>query len=175
MKYLYLLFMLTIFSSELLACSFVSWEPFEPTLERWKQNPGPGQLDRASGGEYWESAPAPVVSVSKIVRATYKSGVPCSDAGLILLDVTLPDDSSYRIEEFGVYFRIQSGSTPDLIFPDIPVTGRIEGRKMTLLFPWLDSHPSRQYPLDLVLEATLVTNGLNIGKSTIFHIKQDNG
>jgi len=175
MKYLNLLFILTIFSSDLFACSFASWESFNPTLERWKQNPGPAQLDRSAGGEYWESAPAPVVSVSEVVRATYKAGEPCSDAGLILLDVTLPDDSSYRIEEFGVYFRVKSGSTPDLIFPDTPVTGRIEGKKMTLLFPWLDAHPSKQYPLDLVLEATLVTNGLNIGKSTIFPIKQNNG
>jgi hypothetical protein len=175
MKYLYLLFILTVFSSESLACSFASWEPFEPTLERWKQNPGPAQLDRSAEGEYWESAPAPIVSITKIIRASYKSGEPCSDAGLILMSVTLPDDSSYRIEEFGVYFRVQTGLTPDLIFPDTPVKGRIEGKKMILLFPWLDARPSKQYPLDLAVEATLVTNGLNIGKPTVFYIKQNNG
>ena len=54
----------------------------------------------------------------------------------------------------------------------MPIKGRIEGNKMVLLFPWLDMVPSQQYPLDLTLDAALITNGLNIGKSVTFKVQQ---
>ena len=67
------------------------------------------------------------------------------------------------------------GLLPDAIFPDIPLVGEYTDGKMTLLLAWLDGHPSRQMPLDLKVEAFLVTNSLNIGESTIFNIMAGKG
>ena len=172
MKYSSLVFLLGFVSFNSFACSFAGLDLFQPSLERWEQHAGPAQSDPNSDGEYWESVPKPIVTVSKISRASYKAGSSCNDAGLIELEVELPSTSTYKISEFGLYFRVLSGKEPDLIFPDIPVTGRIVGNKMVLLFPWMDMVPSKQYPLDLTLDAAFITNGLNIGKSVTFKIQQ---
>ncbi len=172
MKYLKLVVLLSFIHSNSFACSFAGYDIFQPSLERWEQHAGPAQTDPNSAGEYWESVPKPIVTVAKISRASYQPGNSCNDAGLIELEVALPSSSTYRITEFGIYFRVLSGKAPDLIFPDMPVKGRIVGNKMFLLFPWLDSVPSKQYPLDLTLDATFITNGLNLGQSNIFKIQQ---
>lgn len=175
MKFSNLIFLLSFISCNSLACSFDGASLFEPTLKQWEQHPGPAQKDPKSSGEYWESVPTPIVAVTQLSRASYKSGSSCNDAGLIELEVELPATSTYDIGDFGIYFRVLSGKQPDMIFPDAPVKGKISGNKMILLFPWLDMVPSKQYPLDLVVDATLISNGLNIGKSTTFKIKQNNG
>jgi len=175
MKYSSLFLLLGLISCNSLACSFNGASAFEPTLQRWEQHPGPAQKDPKSTGEYWESVPTPIVKVSKISRASYKGGSSCNDAGLIELEVELPTTSTYEISEFGIYFRVLSGKEPDMIFPDVPIKGEIRGKTMIFLFPWLDMVPSKQYPLDLVVDATLITNGLNIGKSVTFKIQQNNG
>jgi hypothetical protein len=172
MKYSSLVFLASCISFNSLACSFAGWGIFQPSLERWEQHAGPAQNDPTSDGEYWESVPKPIVTVSKISRASYKAGSSCNDSGLIELEVELPSTSTYQLNEFGVYLRVLNGKEPDLIFPDLPIKGRIVGNKMVLLFPWLDMVPSKQYPLDLTLDAALVTNGLNIGKSITFKVQQ---
>ncbi len=173
MKCSNIMFLLSLMSSNSIACSFDSADIFEPTLKRWEQHPGPAQKDPKSFGEYWESVPAPIVTVTRLIRASYKSGSSCNDAGLIELEVELPVTSTYEISEFGIYFRVLSGKLPDIIFPDLPVKGQVKGSKMVLLFPWLDMVPSKQYPLDLIVDATLMSNGLNIGQSATFKIRQD--
>jgi hypothetical protein len=111
----------------------------------------------------------------KYLELRTRGGSSCNDAGLIELEVELPTTSTYEISEFGIYFRVISGKEPDMIFPDVPIKGEIRGKTMFFLFPWLDMVPSKQYPLDLVIDATLITNGLNIGKSVTFKIQQNNG
>lgn len=175
MKYLIIMsvFVSALLSPAALACSFAGAEVFTPTLERWEQHPGPAQ--KGGEGDYWEKVPAPVVRVSKVTRGTAKPGSSCDDAGTILLEISLPEESTYSIEEFGVYFRVLDGQLPDAIFPNIPLVGGYEDGKMTLLLAWLDGYPSQQIPLDLKVEAFLVTNGLDIGKSTTFRIKSEIG
>ena len=172
MKYSSLVFILGFISSNAFACSFSGYDVFQPSLKRWEQHAGPAQSNPDSDGEYWESVPKPIVTVSKVSRANYKSGSSCDDAGLIELEVELPSTSTYNINEFGLYFRVLSGKEPDLIFPDVPVKGRVIDNKMILLFSWLDMMPSKQYPLDLTLDATFITNSLNIGKPMTFKVRQ---
>jgi len=87
------------------------------------------------------------------------------------LAIDLPPTSTYDIKEFAIYFRVLEGVPPDQIFPDVPLIGRFEGKSMTLILPWLDGSPARQKPIDLKIEAFLITNGLNIGASTVFEVK----
>lgn len=166
-------FALLAFSNSVFACSFGGADLFKPTLERWEQHPGPAQ--KGEKGDYWEKVPAPVVKVSSITRGSAKPGSSCADAGVILLEISLPQESTYSIDEFSVYFRVKDGQLPDAIFPDVPLIGEYKDGKMTLLLAWLDGHPSRQIPLDLKVEAFLITNSLNIGESTIFNIVASKG
>lgn len=156
------------------ACEFNGAKLFHPTLARFESHPGPKQKDHAADGDYWEPVPAPVVEVTKITRRTAAvvNGESCDDAGTLALLIKLPATSTYRIEQFGVYFRLKEGQAPDQIFADVPLVGPVKDQSMSLFFAWLDPAPSEQKPLNLKVEAFLVTNGLDIGKSTIFEIKQ---
>jgi hypothetical protein len=172
----FIFFFSSFFASSVFACSFGGGpERFVPTMERWEEHAGPAQTDPNSQGEYWESVPSPVVRVVKITRGTTSAGHSCSDAGTLTLEVSLPKESTYDLEEFGVYFRTLKGKEPDLIFPDIPLNGRIENGKAIFFFAWLDGHPSKQIPMNLEVDALFVTNSLNIGKSTKFNIGADKG
>lgn len=152
------------------ACSIAGAELFKPTLDRFASHPGPGQKDR-SKGDYWEKVPAPVVEVTGVKRGTKSAGSSCDDAGILTLTLSLPESSTYKMEQFAVFFRVLQGRLPDEIFPDLPLIGSVRGGQMELVLAWLDGHPSRQFPLDLKVEAFLVTDGLNIGPSTIFEVK----
>ncbi|MAD15470.1 MAG: hypothetical protein CL579_05230 [Alteromonadaceae bacterium] len=165
-----------IFTNSVWACSFGGGaELFVPTLERWEEHAGPAQSDPNSDGEYWESVPSPVVKVINVTRGSASAGHSCADAGTITLEVTLPKESTYSIEEFGVYFRVLSGKEPDLIFPDIPLTGQVKNGKATFFFAWLDGHPSQQFPINLEVDAFFVTNSLNVGKSKSFNVSASKG
>ncbi len=161
------------FAQGTLACSFSGFDLFKPTLERWEEHPGPAQ--KGEKGDYWEKVPAPVVKVSGVTRGSNAPGSSCSDAGTLALEMSLPEASTYSIDEFGFYFRVKSGKLPDAIFPDVPMIGVIEKGKSNILFAWLDGHPSRQVELDLEIEVFLVTNDLNIGPSTVFTVKAGKG
>ena len=163
------------YSFETISCSFAGAEVFEPTLMRWEQHPGPKQKDKNAVGDYWEKVPAPIIQVMNVTRGSKSPGSSCADAGVINLEISLPESSTYQIEEFGVYFRVLNGKLPDEIFPDIPLIGSIKDGKMSMLLAWLDGHPKYQFPLDLEIEATLVTNSLNIGPATKFRVKSGIG
>ncbi|WP_163936992.1 hypothetical protein [Paraferrimonas sp. SM1919] len=165
--------LLIVSSQGALACSFAGSDLFKPTLERWQQHPGPAQ--RGEQGSYWEPVPAPVIKVISVTRGSTEPGTSCSDAGTLSLQISLPEQSTYSIEEFGFYFRLKSGTLPDAIFPDIPMVGVIEHGKSNILFAWLDGHPSQQIELDLEIEVFLVTNGLNVGPSSTFTVKTGKG
>jgi hypothetical protein len=162
-------------SSIAMACSFAGAEPFTPTLERWEEHPGPAQKVKGAEGDYWEKVPYPIIKVAKITRGSEKPGSSCADAGTLLLEISLPSESTYLIKDFAVYFRVKKGKLLDEIFSDIPLVGEIKDGKMYILLAWLDGHPSRQIPLDLEVEAFFVTNSLNIGSSTIFEVKAKKG
>ena len=155
------------------ACSFRSGGLFAPTLERWEQHPGPAQ--KGGEGDYWEPVPTPIVEVISVERGKEPAGSSCDDAGVIVLGVTLPDTSSYDIGEFGFYVRHLKGDMPDAIFPSVPLAGMREGDRVEMLFAWLDGAPTQQISLDLEVEVFLVTNGLDIGKSTIVKIQAPAG
>lgn len=175
MKYLSLLviFCSIIVTQNVLACSFGGSDLFKPTLKRWEQHPGPAQS--GGQGDYWEQVPTPIVKVASITRGTAAPGSSCSDAGTISLEISLPKESTYSIDEFAFYFRVKSGRLPGAIFPDVPMVGSIENNKSNILFAWLDGHPSRQIKLDLEVEVFLVTHSLNVGPSTVFTIKAGKG
>lgn len=161
--------------SSAVACSFRTPGIFTPTLERWEQHPGPAQKDPGSEGEYWEGVPEPIAVVSRIIRGKAEAGSSCDDAGIVEIIISLPSSSSYSIDEFGAYFRVRRGETPDEIFPDSPLKGFVENKKARFLLVWLDGHPSKQRPIDIDVEIFLVTNSLNIGPATIINIQADGG
>ena len=152
------------------ACSLATSDIFQPNLQRWEKHPGPKQKDSKSSGEYWESVPAPIVKVSRVIRGTSSDGGSCEDAGTIELEISLPKESTYSLNNFGIYFRVKSGQLPDEIFPDVPVSITEYQGSWLVSFGWLDGHPKYQKPLDIEVEAFLVSNGMNIGPSTLFRV-----
>lgn len=172
---LIVIFGLLLINNNVQACSFGGASLFEPTLDRWEQHAGPRQKNPNAKGDYWERVPTPHVRVMKVTRGTTSPGSSCSDAGTIELEISLPESSTYNIREFGFYFRVISGRLPDEIFPDAPLVGEVKNGKVTLFLAWLDGHPKYQFPLDLSVEVFMVTNSLNVGRSSIFKIKSGIG
>lgn len=157
------------------ACSLATSGVFEPTLEDWERHPGPKQTDSKSSGEYWESAPAPIVQIKRLTRGTTNDGSSCGDAGLVVLEIALPKESTYSLSEFGIYFRVKSGKQYDQIFPNVPINILVHEGKGIVSLAWLDGHPKHQSPLDLEVEAFLISNDLNIGPSTFFKLSSKKG
>ncbi|MFC3122540.1 hypothetical protein [Agaribacter flavus] len=175
MKNVTLILFIYFTSLDVLACSFMTGDLFKPNLERWEQHPGPAQLNENQEGDYWEPVPRPVISDIQISRASYKGNSSCDDAGIISFKVQVPESSTYELTEFGVYFHIIEGDLPDMIFPNIPLTGILKEEGHYFVFPWLDHRPSMQRPLNLTVEARFISNGLDLGNPSIFKIEQSDG
>ena len=169
MKYIIFITLMSLFNFPSIACSYVGYYFFQPTLERWEQHPGPKQLDENSDGTYWEAVPLPVVEKVKINRASYEGNSSCGDTGNLSIVVKLPKSSTYDLDEFGVYLRVIDGNMPDTIFPNMPIIptmDRTDKKNMSFVFPWVDHHPSKQVPLNLTVEIRFVTNERTKIKST---------
>ncbi|MFW8591873.1 hypothetical protein ACOI22_13780 [Glaciecola sp. 2405UD65-10] len=175
MKYVTFIILISLFNFPSAACSYVGYYLFQPTLERWDEHPGPKQVDENADGTYWEQVPLPVVEKIKINRASYEGNSSCRDTGDLSFLVKLPKTSTYDLDEFGVYLQVIDGDMPDTIFPSVPIIGRIDKESMSFTFPWLDHHPSRQIPLNLIVEIRFVTNDLNLGVATTFKVEQIDG
>jgi hypothetical protein len=160
------------FGSAAQACSFGGAGLFEIAPESWELHPGPAQ--KGLVGDYWEKVPTPTIRGLKVTRGTESAGSSCADAGTIAFTVSLPRGSSYSIEDFGVYFRVKRGTLPDEIFPDLPMTGETNNKRMySFILAWLDGHPSGQSPIDVDVEIFFVSKGLHIGPSTVIRIQSD--
>ncbi|MEL7536887.1 MAG: hypothetical protein AAFM91_07415 [Pseudomonadota bacterium] len=157
-------------TGDVFACSIGGSWKFEPTLEDWEREPGPKSFSKDAEGPYWIPVPAPIVTVTNIVRGTAPPGATCMDAGILFIDVALPDASPYEIGEFGVYFRVADRTQSVQIFSDVPLHGDVQDGAMKIVIPWLDGHPRQQSDLNLDVEAFLVTNALNIGPATKFSV-----
>ena len=164
-----LLFLLlcNLVSFNSLACSIAGWRMFTPIPDSWNAV----TLEQPENGYFWELVPEPVVELGSLSRGSGKRSSACSDFGIIELSVSLPESSSYKISDFGVYVRLTEGKQPDLIFPDTPMTGRIDNGVMKLVFPWLEPQKSKIEPLNLTLDIFLVSHRLNVGKSVKLVVK----
>jgi len=144
------------------ACSFApGYEPFTPAAASFEPRI---ENDRMA------VLPAPQIASVRVQRGTAASSGMCGDVGQLTLALDWPRASSYRLDEVGFYFRVVKGRQPDRIFPAIPVTGKISGRRAQFFFIWLDGHPSGQVPLDLEVEVFAVNKGLEIGPARRFRI-----
>lgn len=156
-------------------CSLMTSGYFEPTLERWEPHPGPSQLDSGGEGDYWEGIPVPMVQVVRVRRGISDVGDECEDAGVVELNVSLPEASTYDIPEFGIYFRVLGGVGPEYIFPSVPLDTNFDGDVGRIVLGWTEGHPRNQVPIDLEVEAFLVASDLNIGPSMRFTLVADVG
>ena len=164
---------LLFFTSTSQACVVLNAPPFQPTLEKWERHGILVQLRK--DGNAWEEIPAPVVRVGVIKRGKKEHITTCDPWGTIAVAVSLPEEATYHISEFGVYFRGIDDDRAKQIFPTAPVTGTLVGKQMTIPLVFYDGGAVSQVPLDLRVEVFLVTNGLDIGKSTIVKIKAPAG
>ena len=155
------------------ACSLATSGVFTPLIQRWNQHAGPAQLNPGSSGEYWEGVPQPIVQIVEISRGKEGAGTSCADAGTILFAITLPESSTYSIDEFGVYFRVTRGDDSYGIFSDLPLVGNVVNGSAQILLAWLDGSETTHQIIDLEVEIFLVTHGLNIGPSNKIKIFQD--
>jgi len=163
--------LLSVASTSAWSCSIVGPSLFKPTNTEWRKHAGPAQASAEAEGAYWEAIPAPLVKLSGVKRGTENPGVSCEDSGLIFLDISLPPESTYELDDFGIYFRVIEGVDALEIFADYPLALKSEAQSRELMLAWLDGHPANQLGVDLKVEAFLVSPALNIGASTIFQVK----
>lgn len=81
----------------------------------------------------------------------------CDASGLLTLSVEWPRGTDYKLRELGFEFRVVGGQDAWSIFPRVPVAGRVDGRRSEFVFLWQDGPPSRQAPIDLLVEVRAVT------------------
>ena len=119
--------------------------------------------------------PEPKVTIDKIIRGSASVGSSCEDAGMIHLSTEWPESNVYNINEIGFYFQSENGVDPDLIFPLIPVKGKIKNNTAKFFFVWLDGHPKYQKKLDFKVNVFAVNKGLQIGMPATITIKENEG
>lgn len=139
------------------ACSLSTGiKPFTPTQA----------LAKDSG----EELKMPMPEVLSVTRGIGSRNASCDEAGLLSVRVGWPRGTDYKPRDLGFEFRVVSGTTPYVIFPDGPVTGRVEGRDTEFLFMWRDGSPDQQQPIQLEIEVRAVTQDNRRGPPAHFTV-----
>jgi hypothetical protein len=99
----------------------------------------------------------PQVEIAGVTRGVGTRHASCDDTGLLTVQLEWPRGTDYKLRELGFEFRVTSGDPGIAIFPEVPVTGRINGKRSEFLFMWRDGPPDQQQPLELELEVRAVT------------------
>ncbi len=161
LKIAVLTFLLLISGSEAFSCTIMGISLFKPKTKS-KQTP----FSSAK-----KAIPKPIVNSVKVTRGVKSAGTSCDDAGVISLEISLPEGSSDKIEDYGFSIGLTKGVFPGAIFPNRPFVGRVKNNKSTVIFPWLDRSPSQQKDIDIEVEISLVATDFGLGPSTKFAIK----
>jgi hypothetical protein len=119
-----------------------------------------------------ESAPEelkpPEVRIVSVTRGVGTRHASCDDTGLLTLQVEWPRGTDYKVRDLGFQFRVVAGETAYALFPEGPITGKVEGRRAEFLFMWQDGPPTQQQPIRLEVEVRAVTQDHRIGPPTRF-------
>ncbi len=100
--------------------------------------------------------PAPMATVTQIVRGIGPNHATCDDTGLLSIVVEWPR-GKYKLRDIGFKFKVVSGAAPYLIFPDAATQAPITRRQSDFLFMWQEGAPSQQQPINLQVEVWAVT------------------
>lgn len=112
---------------------------------------------QAPANDSGEGLKMPVAEVLSVTRGIGSRNASCDEAGLLSVRVGWPRGTDYKPRDLGFEFRVVSGSSPYAIFPEGPVSGRVEGRDSEFLFMWRDGSPDQQQPIQLEIEVRAVT------------------
>ena len=122
-----------------------------------------------------EGLKAPLVEVVSITRGIGTRHASCDDTGLLSLKVEWPRGTDYKLRDIGFEFRVVSGEDSYAIFPQEPVTGRVDGRDSEFLFMWRDGPPLQQQAIRLQVEVRAVTADNQRGPATLATISASPG
>ena len=151
-----------------MACSPVGSQVFNPPTSK-------PALHTDSKTGYVAHPPAPLIGAIVVHRGTGSDGASCADAGSLTIELSLPEESAFSLNELGFYFRVVKGENI-LAGHNVPFSPfSQEGKHGRFVMFWLDGAPSAQKPLNLVVEAFAITNYLEIGPSTRFEIRSGVG
>ena len=114
-----------------------------------------------------EGLKAPLVEVVSITRGIGTRHASCDDTGLLSLKVEWPRGTDYKLRDIGFEFRVVSGEDSYAIFPQAPVTSRVDGRDSEFLFMWRDGPPPQQQAIQLQVEVRAVTADNLRGPATV--------
>jgi len=151
-----------------IACSPVGSQVFKPIGSK-------PMLHTDSKTGYVAHPPAPVIDSIAVHRGTGSDGASCADAGSLTLELSLPEESEFSLNELGFYFRVVEGENilAGHSVPFAPFSQ--EGKHGRFVLFWLDGAPSEQKPINLVVEAFALTNYLEIGPAVRFAVKSGVG
>lgn len=127
---------------------------------------------QVSAATAFESAPEelkpPEVRIVSVTRGVGTRHASCDDTGLLTLRVEWPRGTDYKVRDLGFQFRVVAGDTAYALFPEGPITGKVEGRQAEFLFMWQDGPPTQQQPIRLEVEVRAVTQDHRLGPPTRF-------
>jgi hypothetical protein len=129
----------------------------------------PFQVNTATASQ---SAPEelkpPEVRIVSVTRGVGTRHASCDDTGLLTLQVEWPRGTDYKVRDLGFQFRVVAGETAYALFPEGPITGKVEGRQAEFLFMWQDGPPTQQQPIRLEVEVRAVTRDHRLGPPVRF-------
>lgn len=145
--------LLILFAKNCLACS-IGWpERFTPSID----------VILEEGENLYKEIMAPIVSY-QVVRGVSAAGADCTDAGMIILNISMPEKSYFSEWELGFFTRIINKKYPNVTM-DIPFSLSEEG---TAVFPWLDG--TGKLEIYQKIEVFAINHAMRIGPSTIVEI-----
>lgn len=134
----------------------------------------PFQPDKNKEASYDQELPVLIVKEVEVVRE-YRGGFSCDDTSFLIVKMEIPQDSSYNFDDFGVYFRTVSGE--DILgistHPFTPLS--MEGKVGVFKLVWFEKDPGNRKPLDIVIEAFVISHHLDLGASVKFGVKSSGG
>lgn len=125
---------------------------------------------QSASNEHTEGLKMPVPEVVSVTRGIGAGNASCDDKGLLSVRVAWPRGTDYKPRDLGFEFRVVSGTSTYSIFPEGPVSGRVEGRDSEFLFLWRDDAPGQQQPIQLEIEVRAVTQDNRRGPPARFSV-----
>lgn len=156
-----------LFAQYVDACDPYRSYPFQPDKDKKASYEDP-----VTG--YSEKLPVLIVKEVEVIRE-YRGGFSCDDISFLNVKMEIPQASSYSFEDFGVYFRVIRGENI-LDSSAYPLEAfSMEGKVGVYKLVWVEENPENRKPLDIVIEAFVVSHDLKLGSTVKFDVKSTGG
>ena len=156
-----------LFAQQAHACDPFRSYPFQPDKSKEVSYRDPVTGDG-------EKLPVLIVKEVEVIRE-YRGGFSCDDISFLIVSMEIPPASSFSFNDFGVYFRVTDGEDilDSTTYPLEPFS--TEGKVGVFRLVWIEENPENRKPLDVVVEAFVISHDLKLGSAVKFDVKSAGG